>query len=89
MELAELLRVHRNTLRLHPEFASVQQGMAEVLPIVARLKELFDDPLKAGFHFKNTPVRVLGGKTMQGALRTGEHQKVARYLQLMGAGQNG
>lgn len=89
MELAELLRVHRNTLRLHPESAGVEQGMAWLRPIVGLLRQIRSDPLEAAFHFKNTPVRLLGGKTMLGALLAGEHQKVARYLQVIGGGQNG
>lgn len=89
MELAEVLRVHENTLRLHPESFGVEQGMAWLRPIIELLRQVRSDPLEAAFHFKNTPVRPLGGRTMLAVLLAGEHQKVARYLQVIGSGQNG
>lgn len=88
-ELAKLIRVHPNKLKLHPETSSVRSGMATLTHIVRLLAEFQSDPSLAAFHFKNTPVRVLDGRTMLEAMLAGDDAKVARYLQMAFGGQNG
>lgn len=88
-ELARLIRVHHNTLKLHPETSSVRSGMATLTHVMRLLGKVQSDPGLAAFHFKNTPVRVLGGRTMLEAMLAGDNEKVARYLQMASGGQNG
>lgn len=40
-------------------------------------------------HMQETPIRVLGGRTIAKALSDGDVDKVLRYLQSIGGGQNG
>lgn len=43
----------------------------------------------AAFHVKNTPVRVLGQRTLFDAVKDGDTAKASRYLLSVSSGQNG
>ncbi len=89
-ELAAMIRVHRNTLRLHPEVASVQIGLGEWKRVLDLLEWIIpDDGLRLAFHARNTPIRVLEGRTIMEAVTAGHADKAARYLQTLSAGANG
>lgn len=89
-ELAATIRVHRNTLRLHPEAASVQTGLAEWRRVLDLLELIIPDDLpRLAFHARNTPIRVLEGRTIVEAVTAGQAHKAARYLQTLSSGANG
>lgn len=65
-------------------------GSDEVSDMVMRiLIGLNSDRKSAAKHMQETPVRVLGGRTIAKALSDGDADKVLRYLQSIGGGQNG
>ncbi|WP_448482213.1 DNA-binding protein [Pseudoxanthomonas mexicana] len=91
-ELAATIRVsiHRNTLRLHPEVASVQTGLGEWKRVLDLLEWIIpNDGPRLAFHARNTPMRVLEGRTIVEAVTAGQADKAARYLQTLSAGANG
>ena len=87
--LADALHVHRNTMRLHPESPRTQEALREYNRVFLALLELKRDVADAAFHMKNTPVRVLGQRTLFEAVRDGHAEKAMRYLQSLSGGQNG
>lgn len=87
--LANALGVHRNTMRLHPESPRTQERMRDYNRVFLSLVSLKPDVGDAAFHMKNTPVRVLGQRTLFEAVKDGDTEKVLRYLQSISGGQNG
>lgn len=89
-ELAATIRVHRNTLRLHPEVASVQSGLGEWKRVLDLLEWIIpDDGPRLAFHARNTPIRVLEGRTIMEAMTAAQADKAVRYLQTLSSGANG
>jgi hypothetical protein len=87
--LANALGVHANTMRWHPENARTQERLRDYAGIFASLTELNSDLKSAAFHMKNTPVRVLGHRTLFEAVKDGDTEKAIRYLDSISTGQNG
>lgn len=87
--LAGALGVHRNTMRLHPESPRTQERMRDYNRVFLALVNLKPDVKSAAFHMKNTPIRVLGQRTIFEAVRDGDTEKALRYLQSVSGGQNG
>jgi hypothetical protein len=87
--LAEALGVHRNTMRLHPESQRTQERLGDFNRVFIALLELQSDAVRAAFHMKNTPIRVLGQRTLFQAVKDGDANKALRYLQTISGGQNG
>ena len=48
-----------------------------------------DDGPRLAFHARNTPIRVLEGRTIVEAVTAGQADKAARYLQTLSSGANG
>lgn len=89
-ELAETIRVHRNTLKHHPEAPSVQAGLAVWKRVLDLMESVIpDDDLRLAFHARNTPIRLLEGRTIVESVSAGNGEKVIRYLQTVSFGQNG
>jgi len=87
--LANALGVHRNTMRLHPESPRTQERMRDYNRVFLALVSLKSDVRDAAFHMKNTPVRVLGQRTLFEAVKDGDTEKALRFLQSISGGQNG
>jgi hypothetical protein len=87
--LANALGVHRNTMRLHPESPRMQERMRDYNRVFLALFSLKADVRDAAFHMKNTPVRVLGHRTLFEAVKDGDTEPALRYLQSISSGQNG
>ncbi|MCF7221503.1 DNA-binding protein [Marilutibacter chinensis] len=87
--LANALGVHRNTMRLHPESPRTQERMRDYNRVFLALLGLKPNVRDAAFHMKNTPVRVLGQRTLFDAVKDGDTDKALRYLQSISGGQNG
>ena len=88
-DLAATIGVHRNTMRLHPESAKTQEGLRGLMKVFIELLHVKGDPTLVAFHLKNTPVRVLGGRTLLETVRDGDLEKALRYIQSISSGQNG
>jgi hypothetical protein len=87
--LANALGVHRNTMRLHPENPRTQERMRDYNRVFLALMNLKPDVRDAAFHMKNTPIRVLGQRTLFKAVKDGNTEKAMCYLQSISGGQNG
>ncbi len=55
--LAELARVHRNTLRTDPSSDVLQERLREIVKVVAAARELTQDDNEATYRFMNEPIR--------------------------------
>lgn len=88
-DVAEALGVHRNTMRSHPTSTRTQERMRDFNRVFLALTLQKADIADAVFHMKNTPIRVLGGRTLFEAVRDGDTEKALRYLQTISSGQNG
>lgn len=87
--VAEALGVHRNTMRLHPESQRTQDRLSDFNKVFLALRDLQSDAATAAFHMKNTPIRVLGQRTLFETVRDGDAEKALRYLRSISGGQNG
>lgn len=88
-ELSAALGVHRNTLRLSPTNQRAQERMRAFNRVFYALLEVKPDVTQAAFHMRNTPIRVLGHRTLFEAVKDGDEAKALRYLQTISGGQNG
>lgn len=86
--MANALGVHRNTMRLHPESNRTQERMRDYNRVFMALVSLKPDVRDAAYHMKNTPIRVLGQRTLFEAVKDGDTEKAMRYLQSISGGQN-
>ena len=48
-----------------------------------------DDGPRLAFHARNTPIKVLEGRTIVEAMIAGQADMAARYLQTLSSGANG
>jgi hypothetical protein len=87
--LANALGVHRNTMRLHPESPRTQERMRDYNRVFLALMSLKPDVRDAAFHMKNTPIRVLGQRTLFETVKDGDTEKAMRYLVSISSGESG
>lgn len=87
--LADALGVDRNTIRLHPQNQRIQDRLLQFNKVFLALLHVQQDPVKAAFHLKSTPIRVLGQRTLLEAVKDGDEDKALRYLHTISDGQNG
>lgn len=88
-EIAYAFNVSESVMRLHPEDTAIQKKLSSFADVFDRLLDLNPDTAMAVFHTKNTPIRVLGQRTILDLLRNNESEKVLRYLQTVSGGQSG
>ena len=55
-DLAELARVHRNTLRTHPESPRVQSALRDLMRVLSAAAAVQPDTQRAIFLVKNEPI---------------------------------
>lgn len=57
--------------------------------VLEALRELRPDGPDVALKMKDTPMRELGSRILEEAVRTGDAEKALRYLQIISGGQNG
>lgn len=57
--------------------------------VLEALRELRPDDPDFALKMKDTPIRELGDRTLEEAVRAGDAEKALRYLQIISGGQNG
>ncbi|KQZ59122.1 hypothetical protein ASD53_05960 [Lysobacter sp. Root559] len=87
--MAYAFNVSESVMRLHPEDTAIQKKLSSFADVFDRLLDLNPDTAMAVFHTKNTPIRVLGQRTILDLLRDNESEKILRYLQTVSGGQSG
>jgi hypothetical protein len=85
-DLAAVIGVHRNTLRLHPESFRVQESLRGLVSVVAAAAQIQPDVTKALFLVKNTPVEMFGHRTLLQVVRDGRTDEALAYLRSISAG---
>lgn len=89
LTLASALGVHVNTMRLHPESAKTQERLHDYCRVFIALVSLGHDMKRNAFHMKNTPIRLLGYRTLFEVVKDGDTDMAIRYLDSISTGQNG
>lgn len=87
--LARALGTTVNTLHAHPRDPYIAGRLDEVQEIIELLGALNSDPAAVLTHMTNTPIRVLGNRTLLQAVADGDAEKVRRYLRSISGGQAG
>ena len=85
-DLAAVIGVHRNTLRLHPESFRVQESLRGLVSVVAAAAQIQPDVTKALFLVKNAPVELFGHRTLLQVVRDGRTDEALAYLRSISAG---
>jgi len=85
-DLAALARVHRNTLRLHPESARVQASLRDILRVLSAAAEVQPDVERAMFLIKNAPIATFGHRPLLEVVREGRADDAVEYLRSVSAG---
>lgn len=88
-ELASIIGVSPNVLRLRPGSENVQTRISKVADVFDLLLELKPNPVDAAFHMKNTPIGLLNHRTLLEAVRDSEPEKAQRYLLSISSGYIG
>jgi hypothetical protein len=87
--VAGLVRAHRNTLTRSPGSPQVQEGLGEVVRIIAKAASLMADPQDVGaavLWFRHQPIAAFGGRTAEELVREGRADAVVRHLEALADG---
>ncbi|MEG3190917.1 DNA-binding protein [Lysobacter sp. D1-1-M9] len=87
-DLAEVARVHPNTLRLHPESSRVQASMRDILRVASALFEIQPDRDRTTT-LKDTPIREFGGRSLLDMIREDRVDDAVTYLRSISSGHVG
>lgn len=88
-ELAELAKVHRNTLRVHPETPKLQKALRDLVRLLCAAQVLHPDLTRAVFLLKNTPVPTFGHETPLELMATDRVNDAVEYFESITAGYCG
>lgn len=85
-ELAELSRVHRNSVRAHPENKQLQEMLVNLLRVRSAALAVTGDAQKATFFVRNQPIPSFGHKTALQLVAEGRTEDVVGYLASLESG---
>ena len=88
-DLAELAKVHRNTLRTHPESPRLQSALRDLMRVLSAAVAVQPDPQRAIFLIKNEPIPTFRHKTLLQLVQDGRTEDAVSYLESIGAGYVG
>ena len=88
-ELADLAKVHRNTLRTHPESPKLQSALRDLMRLLSAAQSVQPDLQRAVFLIKNEPIAAFGHKTLMQLVEVGRTDDAIDYLESVGAGYAG
>lgn len=88
-ELADLARVHRNTVTGNPESAQLQGAMRDIVRVLAAAYRVNEDRDRTVFWFVNHPIAVFGFQTPAELMRAGKSEAVIKYLASLEGGATG
>jgi uncharacterized protein (DUF2384 family) len=81
--LAQVAKVHRNTLQRHPESPAVQAKLGEVARVVAAASDLLGDTERAVLWFRHQPLAGFDGRTAEELVADGHTDAVLTHLELL------
>lgn len=85
-ELATFAGVHRNTMRLHPESASVQAALRDLVRLLSAASAIQPDLQRMVFFIKNEPIGSFGQTTLLDIARIGRVDEAIAYLESVAFG---
>lgn len=85
-DLAELARVHRNTLRTHPESPRLQSALRDLMRVLSAAMAVQPDAQRAIFFIKNEPIPSFRHKTLLQLVQDGRTEDAVGYLESISAG---
>jgi hypothetical protein len=85
-DLAELARVHRNTLRTHPESPRVQSALRDLMRVLSAAAAVQPDTQRAIFLVKNEPIPAFRHKTLLQLVQEGRTEDAIGYLESISTG---
>jgi hypothetical protein len=88
-ELAELARVHRNTIQSAPTSPKLQSAMRDVVRVLSAAHALSGDIDRTLFWFRNHPIADFGHLTPIELVEQGKVQAVIDYIESLAAGASG
>lgn len=88
-ELADLAKVHRNTLRLHPESPRLQGALRDLMRLISAARSVQPDLSEAVFLIKNEPIPTFGHKTLMQLVDDGRVEDAIAYLESVSSGYVG
>ena len=87
--LAEMARVHRNTVSMAPNSQKLQDALVDVVRVISAAHELSGDIERALFWFRNHPIADFGHRTPMQLVEQGKAQTVIDYIESLSAGASG
>ena len=85
-DLAELAKIHRNTLRTHPESPRLQSALRDLMRVLSAASTVQPDPQRAIFLIKNEPIPAFRHKTLLQLVQEGRTEDAVGYLESISAG---
>ena len=85
-DMADLAKVHRNTLRTHPESPRLQSALRDVMRVLSAAVAVQPDPQRAIFLVKNEPIPTFRHKTLLQLVQDGRTEDAVSYLESISAG---
>jgi uncharacterized protein (DUF2384 family) len=85
--LAQITRLHRNSLSQHPGSPAVQDRLGEVARIISTASDLLDgDDVRAVIWFRHQPLSGFDGETAEELVAGGHAGAVLRHLAILREG---
>ncbi len=85
-DLAAMARVHRNTVRLHPESPRMQLFLRDVMRVLSAASQMQPDTERAWFLIKNAPIPEFGHRTLLTVIAEGRTDAAVTYLDSVSSG---
>jgi len=85
-ELADLAKVHRNTIRAHPESPKLQNALRDLMRLLSAAQGVRSDLQRAVFLIKNAPIADFGHKTLMQMVEAGRTNDAIDYLNSISSG---
>lgn len=87
--LADMARVHRNTVAMAPQSPKLQDALVDVVRVLSAAHMLTGDVDRALFWFRNHPIPDFDHLTAMQLVEQGKVQAVIDYIESLGAGASG
>lgn len=88
-DLAVIAKVHRNTLRIHPESPRVQAFLRDVMRVMSAAALVQPDVNRALFLIQNAPIPPFEHKTLLDMVKEGRTDAAVAYLESVSSGYVG
>lgn len=88
-ELAEMARVHRNTVTGNPQSVQLQSAMRDIVKVLAAASRVNPDRDRTLFWFINHPIAEFEYQTPADLVKSGKSEAVLHYLATLEAGATG